>query len=182
MFIFVLKTVMSIKTIKLPGEIWHDFPIRGYPGYMISSLGRVYSRYKGDVMIQAKNKKGYPKISVRYMGKTKSFLTHRLVSFAFIPNTNKYPQVNHKDGVKANSCVNNLEWCTQSMNKRHAFAIGLESNQGQNHPMAILKTQDVLSIRNLFKNGYTRRMLSEKFGVKPTTIKSIILRQSWSHI
>lgn len=48
--------------------------------------------------------------------KQKTYLIHRLVAEAFIPNSNNYLEINHKDENKQNNNVDNLEWCTRSYN------------------------------------------------------------------
>ena len=55
----------------------------------------------------------------------KPFSLHRLVDHYFIGPRPRKKQTNHKDGVKINCCVSNLEYVTDSENKRHAMKIGL---------------------------------------------------------
>lgn len=58
-------------------------------------------------------------------GKQKHVLVHRLIAKAFVPNPDKLPQVNHKDGDPKNNRADNLEWVTASQNIKHAYDIGL---------------------------------------------------------
>ena len=109
-------------------ERWRD--IEGYEGlYQVSSCGRVKSlgRYKiskggSNVYIKERIFKpktlatGYLLIALCKEGDTKQFSIHRLVAEAFIPNPENLPQVNHKDEVKVNNYVSNLEWCTSKYN------------------------------------------------------------------
>ena len=110
-------------------EIWKD--VCGYEGiYQISNFGNVRKlkyyagnqfvghQYK-DTIINMKSyidDKGYPRIALRYCGKTKQCRIHRLVAQAFLPNPNNLPEVNHKDENKLNNHVDNLEWCTHIYN------------------------------------------------------------------
>ena len=63
----------------------------------------------------------YRQISLRINWKYKTVPIHRMVAKVFIENKNiNYNIVNHKNGVKHDNRVENLEWCTQQMNSIHA--------------------------------------------------------------
>ena len=107
--------------------------IFGYEGlYKIDKDGNIYSLpRKGTVkhirkISQNKNKFGYMQVVLIKDNKMKTYLVHRLVAIAFIPNLDNLPQVNHKDGNKQNNVVDNLEWCSVSYNTKHAY----ENNLG----------------------------------------------------
>ena len=104
-------------------EIWKD--IEGYEGcYQVSNKGNVRSvdRYiecrgslrmqKGKVLKPYVNKYGYRQVILNGKNRPRLCRINRLVAQAFIPNPNNLPQVNHKDEIKTNDCVENLEWCT----------------------------------------------------------------------
>ena len=100
--------------------------IDGYPNYEISNLGRVRNIKVGRVLRQFETKYGYVQVSLCKDRKQKSFLVHRLVATAFIPNFENKREINHIDGDKTNNCVSNLEWSTRSENVKHAWGLGLK--------------------------------------------------------
>ena len=107
-------------------EIWK--PIEITKGFIeVSSEGRVRSLLRGTprILKAQTDNKGYLRETVTIEGNAITLKVHREVAKAFIPNPNNLPQVNHKDGNKQNNAVDNLEWCTNQENARHAVANGL---------------------------------------------------------
>ena len=117
-------------------EIWKD--IEGYEGlYQVSNKGRVKSLSRLVVRVGKPNYitkekilkcselkgTGYPAVKLGSNNNFKSMLVHRLVAQAFIPNPDNLPQVNHKDEIRTNNCVDNLEWCDSKYNNNYGTKI-----------------------------------------------------------
>ena len=111
-------------------EVWREIP--GYEGYYeASTLGRIRSvsrdaigrwgtcQRRPTILSQTPNSNGYMQVRFSIHGQKSKPLAHRLIATTFLPNPDGLPQVNHKDGDKANNCAENLEWCTASDNAKH---------------------------------------------------------------
>lgn len=111
--------------------------IKGFEDYLIDKNGNIFSA-KSNKVLKQKISKGYFVVCLCVKNKKYSLLVHRLVAKAFIENTLNKLEVNHIDGNKLNNSVENLEWCTSSENKFHAYKNGLSKKRlGANHPMSI---------------------------------------------
>lgn len=109
--------------------------IDGFEGlYSITSAGRVYSHRAKKYLKPRDNGKGYKKVRLMANGKDIQRPIYRLVAEAFLPNKHDRKEINHKDGIKDNDHLNNLEWSTRSENVKHAFKNGLVSNVGEDNP------------------------------------------------
>ena len=101
-------------------EEWKE--IRDYEGlYQVRNTGKIKSlnyRHTGreKIMKHSVNKIGYLIVKLYKNRKFKSFIVHRLVAEAFIPNPNNYPCVNHKNEIKDDNRAENLEWCDAKYN------------------------------------------------------------------
>ncbi len=104
-------------------EIWK--PIPNYEGsYEVSNKGRIRSLNKGIILKPYVQNNGYYVIRLHKNGVCVGKTVHRIVASTFIDNPLSLPEVNHKDGIKTNNDVQNLEWCTREQNVAHALTLG----------------------------------------------------------
>lgn len=120
-----LNTLIGQHAQTLEVEFW--LPVPGFEDYEISDLGRVRSTKRNVTryLNPYDNGEGYPQIDLRQSGRRRTVKTHRLVAELFLPNFEQLPQVNHRDGNKANNAWTNLEWLSGADNVAHAWATGL---------------------------------------------------------
>lgn len=93
--------------------------IQGYPRYMITPEGMVWSNFTDKYLQFNYSQTGYASVELFNHDGSKRLLVHRLVATAFIPNPNNFPCVNHKDENRANNKASNLEWCTYRYNSNY---------------------------------------------------------------
>ena len=147
--------------------------IEGYEGlYFVDTLGNIVSvpriegRYihnKYNVMKTKTKNNGYVEVTLMRDGKMKTVLLHRIIAKAFIPNPDNLPWVNHKNGIKSDNRIENLEWCTVSQNTKHAF----DNNLGNSKINALKALEKYNAL-----NSYNRIVLSKdgkEYEFKSTT-------------
>lgn len=140
-------------------EIWK--PVVGYENtYEVSNLGNVRSldRYvanragvktfvKGKQLAPIKNTYGYLRVNLCNDTGRKSYFIHRLVAVAFLKNPKNLPQINHKDEIKTNNIVSNLEWCDAKYNINYG---GHNTRVSENR-----KNKGATPVVGINKNGET---------------------------
>lgn len=147
--------------------------------YSVSNMGRIRNNLTNRKLIPYLDR--YFRISLYYRP-VKVFLVHRLVAIHFIPNPKKLKEVNHKNGIKTNNNVSNLEWVDRNTNHKHAFMTGLYPI-GSKHHRSVLDEQDIKGIRKEYaKKSTTLKALANKYGTTFSNISAIILRKSWKHL
>lgn len=175
-------------------EIWK--PVVGYEGlYEVSSFGAVRSLdrsadaggSRGRLLKPALKKHGYLCISLSAYGKRLDVRVHRLVAEAFLPSSD-LPEVNHKDCIKTNNAVTNLEWVNRTGNARHAVENGLwhastnPKRAARTNPNMAKKLtiDEVNALRCDRRAGMKYRPLGEKYGIDGKTAWSIVKGQYWA--
>ena len=99
-----------------------EFRIIQYEGkdIMVSNTGRVFKINKYGFLEESTyntDESGY--VFASNIGVSGFTRVHRLVAFAFLPNPNNLPYINHKDENKSNNRVDNLEWCDATYNNNY---------------------------------------------------------------
>lgn len=183
--IFIATKQIKMETnLTQENEIWKDIP--NYVGkYQISSLGRLKSTVNKNHRIKKSHpcKKGYHRVELAdgKRGVKTSYAVHRLVAEAFIPNPENKSEVNHKDSIRHNNVLENLEWVTHSENQQHAYKFGNRCHKGDNHPQKILNSEIVKEIRSLPKKYGMGRELARKYNVSFSCMHSILNYRTWKH-
>lgn len=107
-----------------PDEEWRD--VLGFEElYQVSNLGNVRTVKRGEAtaMAQEEQRNGYLSVHLRNKGIERRASVHRLVAEAFIPNPDGLRDVNHKNGIKTDNRLENLEWMSHSDNMKHQYQV-----------------------------------------------------------
>ena len=154
--------------------------------YEVSDMGLVRRRTDhklrgrwpvGRELTQTITNYGYLRVRI---GKRRIFVA-ALVAETFLGLRPEGHEINHKDGVKTNNKVDNLEWVTRSENIRHAYRNGLNVPvRGEQHAMAKLTEEAVREIRKFI--GYRTAGIAAKYGVSTDTIKLVRQNKLWQHV
>lgn len=198
------------KVLYLDGEVWKDV-VTHAGHYKISSFGRLkrlatsrvnsnqatswVQEYPDKIIRANNNTGGYPQVCLKFGG-MRTARTHRLVGEAFLPPPSEDIKaecllagysvvvINHIDGNRENSHIDNLEWCTPQFNNDWCVAVGnhnTEATKGDKNFNAVLTEDKVCEIIVLLKEGrLSQEKIGEMYGVKQITVSNIWNGRSWS--
>lgn len=159
--------------------IWKE--IIGYENYLISSDGRIKSKkYNAEMKPTISN--GYLRIGLHKNGKQTTYAVHRLVAIAFIDNPKDYKQVNHKNGIRDDNKVENLEWCDNSINQLHRIHILKRRNLRGEEKMETILTENQVKLIPTLLLSKTCTEIAKEYKVGKTTITEIVKGRSWKYL
>lgn len=113
-----------------------------------------------------KDKDWYFHVTLYKNGKQKHYSIHRLVAQAFIQNSENKPQVNHKNGIKNDNRVDNLEWVTASENATHSYKeLWNKSLFQKNHPHKWLVWKDHFNSKVIYQFSLDWTFIKKWFSI-----------------
>lgn len=173
-------------------ERW--LPIAEYPGYEVSSHGRVRSlefrngktRMRRRIPLVMRHTfsgsdRSRPAVSLCRDGIVRTRQIARLVLEAFIGPCPKGMECSHLNGNPVDNRVENLAWMT------HRDNIGMKelhgtSQRGERGGRAVVSDDDVREIRRLRAQGLRIIELAAIYGICESQASNIARRLQWTHI
>lgn len=156
------------------------------PGYGLSRDGRAWSKMRGpwrELRLSREYQSlGYRMVVLRVNGRQKRVFLHTLMLRVFVgPRPSHSHQGRHMDGNFLNNAIDNLKWGTPQDNADDRSRHG-RTRKGSSHPMAKLNDDDIVGIRLMLASGFSGVVISELYGVTPTSISSINTGRFWTHV
>jgi transposase len=171
-------------------EEWR--PVAGFEGYYsVSNLGNVRrdapgpKTWPGRLLNQIPTQHGYFSVGLSRPGvKQRPLMVHRLVCTAFFgPAPTPKHEPNHKNGIKTDNRVENLEWATRQQNMQHAYDTGLHGfYKGSQASAAKLNEEQVAEILQLIAARAYHKDIAKRFGISMKMVSEIALRNHWTHV
>lgn len=135
------------------GKVW------SYPKPLTGALeGKGYT--KGKWMKPSICYHGYPNV---FLGKSRSFRIHKLVAITYLPRIKGKNCINHKNSIRSDNSIENLEWVTHSENTRHAIKKGRIKFPIKKKKLTLDQAKEII---DLYKNKTLQKDILRKFNIE----------------
>jgi transposase len=153
---------------------WKD--VEGFEGYYSVSDSGEIRNVLNDKILRQSNSRGYRVVRLTKERKRSVGSVHRIVASAFLKIGSEKKEVNHKNGLKSDNRVENLEWCNRQENVDHSIKHGLVNYAKK------LDEFKVLSINTFFLAGKKSSEIAKMYNISASTISEIVNKKTWKNV
>ena len=141
--------------------------------YIAASDGKIYKLNYGKTgemreIKQSKDAYGY----LVFEFNKKTIRSHRFVAMCFIPNPNNLPEINHKNEIKTDNRVENLEWCDRKYNINYGCRTNKAAKSCISHPSFSRPVIQFTKSGNIIAKYPSGREAERQTGVDASSISS----------
>lgn len=178
-------------TINILPEDTHfgDERFRAVPGfetrYAVSDYGRLKSLFSGRGTHLGKilgckvSNKGYLS-AVLWDGTKRHYRSvHSLILETFVGPRPSGSQINHRNGIKTDNRLSNLEYSTPKENTDHSIRVLGNRVDGEFNNAAKLTEKQVAEIRYSHRMGASQQTIADHFGVCQAHVSRIVRGKNW---
>ncbi len=158
-----------------PKEQWKVVP--GFSEYEVSNYGMVYSLRTQCLLYLRPDEAGYIRTEIKDdRGEVVCPRVHVLLMLTFVGPKLDGMVVNHKNGVKNDNRLTNLEYVTSSENTLHAYRTGIKKPvRGDDSGHTKIPDAEIPKIVALYNTGtYTMKEIGTMYGCSKHPIQRII--------
>lgn len=168
--------------------------VNGFPDYRVGDDGSVWRFYRGAKVGKSRPgprwkrlapvrlRNGYLKVTLCRTGERREILIHALVLEAFVGSRPWHMEAAHRNGLRTDCRLCNLEWKSHRANEEDKIRHGTRL-LGERHPMSKLTDAQAREIYHRYWSEETSaRKLSKEYGVCASTIENIVGRKGWKHL
>ena len=158
--------------------------ITSFKGYEVWSDGSIRNKNSDSFKKPYYNPKGYTRSQFYYEGKSHGWLWHRFIAEAFLGPCPEGYEVNHKNGIRDDNRIENLEYLTKSQNNQLSYDSGRRNVSGVKNANCKTSEGQVRRVCEILESGDWRTTveIAERTGVSKHTVRAIKAKRQWTHI
>lgn len=148
-------------------------PIPGFPGYLASPDGRIFTMVHGRgkrseplELVRLPDRGGYPRVRIRGTWHT----VHKLIALTFVGPRPSGTEVRHLDGARSNARAENLAYGTAQENAadrvRHGTQMYGQDSHRSRWPDSVVNS----AVRAYLAGGVTQQAIAERHGTSQQVV------------
>lgn len=153
--------------------------------YEVSDQARIRRTDKGTFLNPHLHNTSYMRVCMSIGGKIRNQYVHILVAHAFLGERPKGHDVNHKNGIKTDNRLENLEYLDRKQHEYHTRYVLKRQRApvGELHCNALLTEKTVREIHQMYSTGnYTQNELAQRYSISLPAVNQILNGQSWKSL